>query len=296
MPALLDPPNAVNTVADNTLPDIQASDDGRHVALHQAGVSQVRVPLTVKLGEAATQTVVVTANLSVGLPASERGTHMSRFIKLLTQWGEEDTLSLGTFPTWLATMAQVLEAPTAKMVLSFPYFTDKAAPVSGLTAPFETTMILAGQYSVAEQRAQLQWGVQVPISTLCPCSKAISEFGAHNQRALLTAQLGYVGESIAHPPKAENLLALLDDTASCPVFPLLKRPDEKWVTERQYTNPKFVEDVARDAVLALRELPKLAGLAVQVEALESIHGHNAIASHSEGVFASDWKLLGGLLG
>lgn len=276
------------------LADIQADSDKRGVFLREAGVAKVAMPLSVNLAssEQLSNTpaveLPVTAALTVGLDAAERGAHMSRFVVLLNEWRQAKQAITSDCRQQLQQLAEVLQSNTAELTLALNAFVDKAAPVSGLSAPFDVGVTINATHEVDTGVTRSRVSLALPISTLCPCSKAISDYGAHNQRALLSVTLAYMDAAIEYWPGLNELVAKLDETASCPVFPILKRPDEKWVTERQYDNPKFVEDVARDATLVLRQLPKIAGFSVEVQALESIHGHNAVATHAEGVLANPW--------
>jgi GTP cyclohydrolase I len=270
-----------------TLEDVQGKADTRNVPLEAAGVSQVEMPLAILQKNGQAQTVAANASMSVALPPQEKGTHMSRFIIQLAEWSEAKTFSIAQMPAFLTELKQRLNAQTAQVELNFKYFIDKKAPITEGSAPMAYTVRLRG--ALAGDVLTLMLRLEAPMATLCPCSKSISDFGAHNQRAITTIDI-LLDETLFSTTNAtasssalwiEDLIALVDDAASCPVFPLLKRADEKWVTERQYTNAKFVEDVVRDATLALRDLNTVKGFAVKCEALESIHGHNAWAAHQE---------------
>jgi GTP cyclohydrolase IB len=267
-----------------TLEDVQGKVDTRNVPLEAAGVSQVEMPLQVLQKNGKTQTVAATVSMSVALPPEEKGTHMSRFIIQLASWSSEKALSFSAMKAFLEELNQRLNSKTAQVEICFKYFIDKKAPVTDGSAPMAYNVRLRG--ALAGQTLTLFVRLEAAMATLCPCSKSISDFGAHNQRAITTLDLllddTQLNTAEASPLWIEDLIALVDEQASCPVFPLLKRADEKWVTERQYTNAKFVEDVVRDASLALREVPAVKGFAVKCEALESIHGHNAWAAHQEG--------------
>ncbi len=269
-----------------SLPDIQSNSDTRGVALLGAGISQVAAPLTVTDASGKAQPVGAEFTFSVALPQEAKGTHMSRFMLLLNEWeanaqqGTPFTLDM-TAP--LKQMVDRLEAPSGAMAVTFPYFVDKTSPVTKLTGAFQVRVTLAAHWNTQTDTLDAMIQLGMPMATCCPCSKAISDYGAHNQRALCTATLLYKNQSnISKAPSIAALVESLDECASCPVFPILKRPDEKWVTERQYDNPKFVEDVARDVTLALDTQHGTCGGMVRVEALESIHGHNALATHSWG--------------
>jgi GTP cyclohydrolase IB len=263
------------------LEDVQGRVDERNIALQSAGVSNVEMPLSILQPNGETQVVAANVSMAVSLNPDEKGTHMSRFIVQLGEWSKHNTLSLNTLPDFARELSTRLDAASTEADIAFTYFMDKAAPVTQQSAPMGYPV----RYSVKQDGASSEssLSIQVPISTLCPCSKSISDFGAHNQRALVDVTLKLTKAVEAHPLWVEDLVALVDDAASCPVYPLLKRQDEKWVTERQYMNPKFVEDVARDLTLVLRDESRCSGFSIRVEALESIHAHNAWAAHSEGL-------------
>ncbi|MBK8189696.1 MAG: GTP cyclohydrolase I FolE2 [Vampirovibrionales bacterium] len=278
--------------------DVQAYADARGVALARAGVRDVQMPFRLLQKDGRAQTVAARVSMTTRLAPEVKGAHMSRFIIQLAEWSRLHTLSLN-FNAMLQETMMRLEAPAAALDLSFPYFIDKKAPVTDHSAPMAYRCSFHAHLNCANPDApefQLILGLTVPIATLCPCSKAISDYGAHNQRAeirllsvMQTTDNGPQTLNGAHHPGEdhpmvwiEDLVSALESCASCPVYPVLKREDEKYVTERQYDNPKFVEDVARDAILLLRDLPGVAGFALEVEALESIHGHNAWAGHEEG--------------
>ena len=266
-----------------TLEDVQGKADTRNIPLEAAGVSQVEMPLQVLQKNGKTQTVAATVSMSVALPPEEKGTHMSRFIIQLASWSENNVFSFSAIKPFLDELNQRLNSKTAQIEITFKYFIDKKAPVTEGSAPMAYSVRLRGALAGETLTAFVR--LEAAMATLCPCSKSISDFGAHNQRAITTLDLlldeHQLQSAETTPLWIEDLITLVDEQASCPVFPLLKRADEKWVTERQYTNAKFVEDVVRDASLALRELPAVKGFAVKCEALESIHGHNAWAAHQE---------------
>jgi GTP cyclohydrolase IB len=259
------------------LEDVQGRPDSRGIALKEAGVCGVKMPLQIRQKDGTSQQVAATVTMSVGLPPQEKGTHMSRFVVQLAQWSRGKVLNL-SLKSFIEEMANRLDATSAYVSVSFPFFIDKKAPVTDGSAPMAVHCALTAQLEQGTITLGLQY--KMAIATLCPCSKAISEYGAHNQRAELMMNLR-LDESAIDTLSLEDLMILGDQAASCPVFPLLKRADEKWVTERQYTNAKFVEDVVRDMALLLRVQPAVAGFSVRVEALESIHDHNAFASYEE---------------
>jgi len=266
----------------STLLDVQGLADQRGVTLNQVGIKNVEMPINVLQKDGKLQQVQVLATLSVGLPAEVKGTHMSRFIQHLDEWRMQGKLCLKPMD-FLVGLKQRLEAPSAYTELKFRYFIDKPAPVSGLTAPMAYECIFKG--SLNEQGEQrLILCLKVPCATLCPCSKAISDYGAHNQRAEISAHVILNPNMENQIVWIEDLVAGLEESSSCPVYPLIKRVDEKFITEKAYDNPKFVEDVIREATLFLRKFEGIQGFSLEVEALESIHAHNAWSAHAENFF------------
>jgi len=252
-----------------TMPDVQSSPDTRHIAIQRVGVSGVRFPLAVRAGAAESQPTVGQWTLTVALPAEEKGTHMSRFIALLEQ-SREAALTPATFKQMAIDMLALLHAERGDIAVTFPYFISKTAPVSGVKSlmDYEVQWIARAQGGAVE----FELVVQVPVTSLCPCSKAISEYGAHNQRSHVTVAVVLTEEvDMAH------LIALVEAQASCELWGLLKRPDEKYVTERAYENPKFVEDLVRDVAAAIGDIKGIARFRVQAENFESIHNHSAYA-------------------
>jgi GTP cyclohydrolase I len=265
------------------LPDMQHSIDTRGIGLWKVGVRQVEIPLRVQRRDGEIQTVNAVTSMGVDCEKSSKGVNMSRFMVQLVQWSRSHVFGLD-LKDFLHDMRTLLEADSAHCEMSFRYFIEKAAPVTGLTAPMAITASFDGSLvpdGEGGETYSLIVGVEMPIANCCPCSKAISEYGAHNQRTFLRAKVRVDVSPGYHKVWIEDLVEKLEEAASCPVFPVLKRQDEKWVTEKQYDNPKFVEDVIRDATLILRKVPGVLGFSLEVEALESIHGHNAWAAHKE---------------
>jgi GTP cyclohydrolase I len=275
------PQTATETVMPqfSTLLDVQGLADQRGVTLNQVGIKNVEMPLTVLQKDGKTQIVQAKATMSVGLPATCKGTHMSRFVIQLDAWSRNRIFSFN-FKAFLEELKERLDAPSAYLELKFRYFMDKPAPVSDMSAmmayecTFKGSLTEDGQY-------RLMLGVVVPCATLCPCSKAISDYGAHNQRAEIRANVILDTDSDEPVVWIEDLVAGLEEASSCPVYPLIKRVDEKFITEKAYDNPKFVEDVIREATLFLREYNGITGFSLEVDAMESIHAHNAWACHAE---------------
>jgi GTP cyclohydrolase I len=251
------------------LPDIQASADYRQLAIQQVGVRGLRYPLTLCSSRGQTQATVATLALTVGLPPEVKGTHMSRFVELLEQ--PRGALNLAGLRQMFGEMLQRLEARDGRIEMRFPYFLRKAAPVSGV----ESLLDMDAAITISRRNGgavETTVEVVVPVTSLCPCSKQISAYGAHNQRSHLTLRA-----TLRSDLALEDLVAIAEEEASCAVFGLLKRPDEKWVTERAYDNPKFVEDLVRDVALRLQADPRIARWTVASENFESIHNHSAYA-------------------
>ncbi len=256
------------------IPDTQSAPDARHLAIQRVGVKGVRYPLVLRVA-GAVQPVAATWDLDVALPAEKKGTHMSRFVAWLDELaGAGEPLDAATLRTRHAAMLDRLGASEGRIEAAFGFFLRKRAPVSGL----QSLLDYQGRW-IAETRAghTALWAeVAVPVKTLCPCSKEISDYGAHNQRSQVTMR---VEMPAAGAPAVEwhELVRFAEDNASCEIWPMLKRADEKWVTERAYENPRFVEDLVRDVALALNADARIGRYVVEVENFESIHNHSAYA-------------------
>ena len=250
------------------LPDIQSHGDHRDLRIDAVGIKGVRYPVALRARGEIVGTIA-TLSMTVGLPATDKGTHMSRFIELLE--ARTDPLDQAGFRTLALDMLERLKARSGELEMRFPYFVTKAAPVSGVRSRLDYEVCWRG--SVPEE-GQYSFGmrVTVPATSLCPCSKEISAYGAHNQRSHISIDAELTGEMAM-----EELIAIAERSASCEVYGLLKRPDEKYVTERAYENPKFVEDLVRDVALALNREPRVGAYAVEAENFESIHNHSAFA-------------------
>ncbi len=254
MPALLD--------------DVQARPDERNVPIDAVGVAGVRYPVAIASARGAVPTVA-TFDMTVELPAHVKGTHMSRFIEVLE--ASTEPLDAERFIALTHAVRERLQAPVAMVEMRFTYFVRKAAPVSGVASLLDCEAAWRGE---AREDGSCDFGMAVttPVTSLCPCSKEISDDGAHNQRSHVR-----IDTRLASPMRIEELVAIAERAASCEVYGLLKRPDEKFVTEKAYANPKFVEDLVRDVALALSREPRVLGYEVVVENFESIHNHSAIA-------------------
>ena len=253
------------------LPDVQGSPDQRHLAIQRVGIKRVRHPLMVRGADGQAQATVGTWSLDVHLPETVKGTHMSRFVALLEERG--GVLDAEALRALLATMADKLGAEAGGIEVRYPHFITKTAPISGVESLLDIDVTLAGRIGVGG-RTEVSLSVVVPVTSLCPCSKQISDYGAHNQRSHVTIEAG-VREGVAL--SVEDLVRIAEEEASCEVYGLLKRPDEKYVTERAYDNPKFVEDLIRDVVQRLNDDPRIGRYVVEVENFESIHNHSAYA-------------------
>lgn len=265
-----------------TLLDVQGLADKRGVTLNQVGVKNVEIPMQLIQKDGKLQTVQAVVTMSVGLPGDVKGTHMSRFVIQLSEWSQNKILCL-SLKEFLEEAKERLEAPSAYVELKFKYFMQKESPVSKQSAPMAYECIFKGSLDESGHY-RLILSVIIPCATLCPCSKAISEYGAHNQRALIHANIVIDSLSENRLVWIEDLVAGLEEASSCPVYPLIKRVDEKYITEKAYDNPKFVEDVIRESTLFLRSYKGVTGFSLEVEALESIHAHNAWAAHAENFF------------
>jgi len=249
------------------IPDTQSERDERHLAIQRVGIKSVRYPLQLRIGNAAASTVAMWA-LDVALPAEQKGTHMSRFVAWLDAL--DKPLDAATLRSELAVMLDKLHATEGRIDAEFPFFIRKRAPVTGVQSLLENQ----GRW-IAEARAGLNtiWAeVVVPVKTLCPCSKEISDYGAHNQRSHVTIRV-----ELLEDIDWTELVRFAEDSASSELWPMLKRADEKWVTERAYENPKFVEDLVRDVALRLNADARIGRYRVDVENFESIHAHSAFA-------------------
>ena len=254
------------------IPDTQSARDDRHLAIQRVGVRGVRYPIQLRI-EGAVVPTVADWSLDVALPAEQKGTHMSRFVAWLD--AIDDPLDAATLKREGARMLALLAADAGRIEASFPFFLRKRAPVSGV----ESLLEYQGRFVVeATSSESTVWAeVVVPVKSLCPCSKEISAYGAHNQRSHIAIEAELDG-----PMEIEELVAVAERSASCEVYGLLKRADEKFVTEMAYDNPKFVEDLVRDVALALERDPRVAAYAVEAENFESIHNHSAFARIERG--------------
>lgn len=249
------------------LPDEQSSADLRNLAITRVGVRGIKYPITVK-SSGGVQPSVADVEMTVFLPADVKGTHMSRFLEILESHTEP--LDQPTFRNMMVEMLDRLESQEGTVTMRFPYFVRKTAPISGVSSLLDYEVTLK---AVSTPQGTDYWmSTVVPVTSLCPCSKKISNYGAHNQRSHITI------EALAGPELAiEDLIRMAEESASCELWGLLKRPDEKYVTERAYDNPKFVEDLVRDVALRLNQSEQVLSFKVESENFESIHNHSAVA-------------------
>lgn len=255
--------------------DVQSSRDSRKIPIREVGVSGLSYPITILDRENTEQNTVADISMSVSLPHHFKGTHMSRFIEVLSQSGCR--FAGGTIPVILKELRVVLKARSASISIAFPYFLTRRAPVTGAQAKMAYSCVFIGEIHGNEDRFTLS--VTVPVGTLCPCSREISSFGAHNQRGFVTMDVETVREENGSFAMLwiEELVQIAEESASTPLYTILKRPDEKFVTEQAYGNPVFVEDLVRNAAGRLMADPRVERFTVRAENHESIHNHNAYA-------------------
>jgi GTP cyclohydrolase I len=248
--------------------DVQGSADSRRIAIDKVGIKDIRHPVRVSDRSGLEQHTVATFNMYVYLPHDFKGTHMSRFVQILNN--HEREIGVASFKGMLTEMSQRLESEAGHIEMHFPFFVNKKAPVTGVESLLDYEVTFIGE--IRHNQPTLEIKVVVPVTSLCPCSKKISAYGAHNQRSHVTVQVrtqGYIW--------IEEIIEMVEKEASSELFGLLKRPDEKYVTERAYDNPKFVEDMVRDVATRLNEDDRISAYVVEAENFESIHNHSAYA-------------------
>ena len=253
---------------ERSIPDIQSKVDTRQLAIDQVGIRAIRHPVKVRDRSHGEQYTIATFNMYVGLPHNFKGTHMSRFVEVLND--HDNVISIQSFREIVKEVANKLDSETSRIEMTFPYFLDKAAPVTGVMSLIDYEVTLYGDLD--KEEVSITTSVVVPVTSLCPCSKEISDYGAHNQRSHVTITVrtdGFVW--------LEDLIQLAENNASSQLYGLLKRPDEKFVTEQAYDNPKFVEDMVRDIAGQLIEDERIIAYTVESENFESIHNHSAYA-------------------
>ncbi len=257
----------MNAVTD-PIEDVQSTVDTRRIPINKVGIKDIRHPVRVRDRSEGEQHTVASFNMYVNLPHNFKGTHMSRFVEILNN--HEREISVQSFKEILAEMADKLEAESGHIEMAFPYFINKKAPVSGVQSLMDYDVSFIGEVHNGEVQMILK--VVVPVTSLCPCSKKISDYGAHNQRSHVT-----VTARIDEFVWVEEMIEMVESEASCELYGLLKRPDEKSVTERAYDNPKFVEDMVRDVAARLNTDKRISYYVVESENFESIHNHSAYA-------------------
>ena len=250
------------------IPDVQSSADSRQLAIDRVGIRGLKLPMQIVDLDGAAQSTIVDADLSVELGPDVKGTHMSRFVALLES--RDGLLTLDGFDQLLGRMTALLDARAGTIALRFPFFVRKTAPVSGVASLMDYQVTLEG--SIRDTGIERMLTIVAPVTSLCPCSKEIAEYGAHNQRSHIT-----IGVRCRRPVGIAELIRIAESEASSELYGLLKRPDEKYVTERAYDNPKFVEDLVRDIAARLNDDARIDGYRVESENFESIHNHSAYA-------------------
>lgn len=253
----------------NEIPDIQGTPDTRRIAIDQVGIKDIRYPITVRDRHGEALPTVARATMTVHLPEEYKGTHMSRFIQILHE--HKEPLAADTFGALMETMLTRLDASAGRIELSFPYFARKKAPVSGVESLMDYEVKLTGDVDTDGTR-RFFIGVLIPVTSLCPCSKEISDYGAHNQRAHVT-----VDARVDGPIWIQDIVDMVEKSSSAELYAVLKRPDEKYVTEQAYDNPKFVEDMIRDVSGRLNADQRIRAYKLECENFETIHNHQAYA-------------------
>ena len=248
--------------------DVQSSEDTRHITINKVGIKDIRHPVRVADRTGEEQRTIANFNMYVNLPHNFKGTHMSRFVEILNNHEREITVQ--SFKEMMVEMTERLEADSGHIEMSFPYFMNKTAPVSKVKSLLDYDVTFIGDFVNGDNQFTLK--VLVPVTSLCPCSKKISDYGAHNQRSHVT-----VTATLKDFMWIEEIIELVEKEASCELYGLLKRPDEKAITERAYDNPKFVEDMVRDVAARLNDEERISSYIVESENFESIHNHSAYA-------------------
>ncbi len=259
---------AASAAIQTEIEDVQSSADTRRIAINKVGIKDIRHPVKVRDRSDGEQHTIANFNMYVNLPHDFKGTHMSRFVAILNKHDKE--ISIPSFHDMLAEMTELLEAGEGHIEMRFPYFINKTAPISGVQSLMDYEVELLGE--IVDKKITVRTKVVVPVTSLCPCSKSISEYGAHNQRSHVTVNIK-TNDFVW----IEELIEWIEGEASCELYGLLKRPDEKYVTERAYDNPKFVEDMVRDVAAKLNSESRVSAYIVESENFESIHNHSAYA-------------------
>ena len=258
----------MNSPASCPIPDVQGSADTRKIAINKVGIKSIRHPVIVSDMSEGVQHTIANFNMYVHLPHNFKGTHMSRFVEILNTHGRE--ISVESFESILREMVLRLEAESGYIEMTFPYFVNKTAPVSGVKSLMDYDVTFIGEIVNGAYRFNMK--VVVPVTSLCPCSKEISDRGAHNQRSHVT-----INVRTNTAVWIEEIVRYAEEQASSELYGLLKRPDEKFITERAYDNPKFVEDMVRDVAAVLNADQRIDAYVLESENFESIHNHSAYA-------------------
>lgn len=252
----------------NVIEDVQGRADTRRIPINKVGVKNIFHPVRVKDRSGGEQHTVANFNMYVNLPHDFKGTHMSRFLEILNRHEREITVT--SFKDMLTEMTELLDAQEGHIEMTFPYFVAKKAPVSGVESLMDYQASLVGERRNGRNHMNIK--VVVPVTSLCPCSKRISDYGAHNQRSHIS-----INAKVQGFVWIEELIDIAESESSCDLFGILKRPDEKFVTEKAYDNPKFVEDIVRDVAVRLNKDERVRAYVVESENFESIHNHSAYA-------------------
>lgn len=260
--------NQPASINENEIPDVQSSRDTRHIPIDRVGIKDIRHPVVVRDRSGGDQHTVANFNMYVSLPHNFKGTHMSRFVEILNN--HEYEITVESFKRMIEEMTDLLDAESGHVEMTFPYFVNKAAPVSGVKSLMDYEVTFIGRITSGIPCVLVK--VLVPVTSLCPCSKKISDRGAHNQRSHITVEV-----KTRDFIWIEEIIDYVEKVASCELYGLLKRPDEKFVTEYAYDNPKFVEDIVRDVAIEFNRDPRIAAYTVESENFESIHNHSAYA-------------------
>ncbi len=261
-------PKSVMPPPPSSIEDVQARADSRRIPINKVGIKDVYHPVRIKDRSSGEQHTIANFNMYVALPHNFKGTHMSRFVELLH--GNEREICVESFREILAQMTEKLNAQTGHIEMEFPFFVMKKAPMSGVESLMNYQASLIGE--LHNGKSELWLKVVVAATSLCPCSKDISKYGAHNQRSHITIKAKVDGHMLL-----EELIDIAESEASCEVYGILKRADEKHVTERAYENPKFVEDIVRDVAVRMNNEERVRAYVVEAENFESIHNHSAYA-------------------
>tara|TARA_B100001115_G_C15770136_1_gene377887 strand:- start:48 stop:947 length:900 start_codon:yes stop_codon:yes gene_type:complete len=250
------------------LQDTQSKVDVRNIPISRVGIKDIKYPIKISDRDGDTQSVIGNFIMSVGLPHDVKGTHMSRFVKILQD--QEDTINIENFQNLVKDTTNILDSESAYISVDFTYFKMKAAPVSRVESLLDYSVNFTCEIKNNIINKYLK--VTVPVTSLCPCSKNISDYGAHNQRSHISAHI-----KIEDTVWIDDIIEMLEDQASCQIYGLLKRPDEKYVTEEAYDNPKFTEDIIRDVAVTLNKDDRITAYKIESENFESIHNHSAYA-------------------